>query len=132
MNDGDPSGDAAGSRPGAHLDGAAAAAFEAFNAMETTKRRHFGLLARLDAKRERYGLDPTRPERELLAHLLADHDAQVGRFTRAAGALKASDLDAHRALFRYVGTIATDDALADPADDASGGTSGGTVRGPTH
>ena len=100
--------DANPARPGAlDADGPAADAFEAFNAMQATKARHFELLERLDAKRERWGLDPTAAERAHLADLLADHDAQVRRFTRAGAALKAADRDAHRALFAYVGAITT-------------------------
>lgn len=94
-----------GTRPDDVLEGSGADAFEAFNAMQATKDRHFALLERLDAKRERYGLEPTADERVRLAGLLADHDAQVARFTRAGGALKAADADAHRALFTYVGAI---------------------------
>ena len=102
--------DATGPRPDALLDGdgPGAAAFEAFNAMETTKRRHFELLERLDAKRERYGLGPTEAEAARLAALLADHDAQVRRFTRASAALKAADREAHRAVLAWVGAVATD------------------------
>ena len=110
-------------RPDALLegDGPGADAFEAFNAMQATKARHFELLSRLDAKRERYGLDPTADEAARLAGLLADHDLQVRRFTRAGAALKGADPEAHRALFAYVGAITTDG----PAEDDAG-------RGPTH
>ncbi len=94
-------------RPDALLAGIGADAFEAFNAMETTKRRHFAMLERLDAKRTRYGLEPTLAESALLADLLADHDAQVLRFTRASAALKAADPDDHRRLFAWVGVVAT-------------------------
>ena len=112
-------------RPDALLDadGPAGDAFEAFNAMETTKARHFALLERLDAKRERYGLEPTATERARLASLLADHDAQVRRFTRAGAALKAADRDAHLALFAWIGAI----TAAGPEEEEAAG-----ARGPTH
>ena len=115
-------GEGAGSeRPGALLDGAGADAFEAFNAMQTTKRRHFEMLERLDAKRERYGLDPTASEAARLADLLADHDAQVRRFARAGAELKAVDPDGHRRLFGYIGAVTVEASDDDPdAADARG------------
>lgn len=92
-------------RPEEALTGVAAAAFESFNAMQTTKQRHYDLLQLLDDKRVRYGLNPTDRESALLAALLADHDAQVSRFTAASGALKEVDAEAHLALFRYIGSL---------------------------
>ena len=122
---GDDDGDA--ERPGALLEGPGADAFEAFNAMQTTKRRHFEMLERLDAKRERYGLDPTASEAARLAGLLADHDAQVRRFARAGAELKALDPDGHRRLFGYVGAVTVEaSAASDDDSDAS------DARGPTH
>ena len=96
-------------RPAAALDGPAADAWQAYNAMETTKRRHFALLERLDLKRRNYNLEPTLDETRRLGWLLADHDAQVKRFTTASLALKASDAAAHAALFDYVGAIAVEE-----------------------
>jgi len=93
-------------RPGTALEGVAADAWEAYNAMETTKRRHFALLETLDLKRRNYNLDPSAEETRLLEWLLADHDAQVRRFTAASLALKAADGEAHAALFDYIGAIA--------------------------
>ncbi len=92
-------------RPAKILGSVAAPAFESFNAMQATKRRHYDLLQILDAKRVNYGLEPTTREAALLAALLADHDAQVKRFTETSSALKAIDPDAHRALFQYVGML---------------------------
>lgn len=92
-------------RPAATLDGAAADVWEAYNAMETTKRRHFGLLETLDLKKRNYNLDPTADESRLLGWLLADHDAQVRRFTAASLALKVADAAAHGVLFDYIGAI---------------------------
>jgi len=103
-------------RPDALLDGIGADAFSAFNAMQTTKQRHYALLARLEEKRSRYGLSPSERESTLLKALLADHDAQVRRFTAAAARLKQQDAEAHRELFGYVGVLM--DVPVDGDDDA--------------
>lgn len=93
-------------RPTAIMDSTvAAAAFEAFNAMQTTKQRHYALLQRLDDKRTRFGLSPTEQEARLLDALLSDHDAQVKRFTNASKALKDESSEAHMALFQYIGAL---------------------------
>jgi len=92
-------------RPAA-LEGVAAETWQAYNAMETTKGRHFGLLERLDLKKRNYDLEPSADEARLLDWLLADHDAQVKRFTAASQALKVADASAHGALFDYVGVVA--------------------------
>ena len=118
MSDGEEAGS---ERPGALLDGAGADAFEAFNAMQTTKWRHFEMLERLDAKRERYGLDPTASEAARLADLLADHDAQVRRFARAGAELKAVDPDGHRRLFGYIGAVTVEASDDDPDAAAARG-----------
>lgn len=93
-------------RPDALLDGIAADAFEAFNAMQMTKQRHYALLSRLDEKRSRYGLAASEQEQRMLDGLLADHDVQVKRFTRASAALKQRDPEANLALFGYIGAVA--------------------------
>lgn len=104
-------GDASSTRPRGELEGVAAAAWEAYNAMETTKRRHFALLETLDLKKRNYDLDPSPEEARLLGWLLADHDAQVRRFTAASVALKQADTAAHAALFDYIGTVARVEAV---------------------
>lgn len=105
-------------RPATLLDGVAAAAFESFNAMQSTKRRHYDLLQILDGKRVNYGLAPTERESALLNDLLADHDAQVKRFTQASAALKQKDPNAHLALFRYIGVLeqSTDNSIGPGSD----------------
>ena len=103
-------------RPDAIIDDVAAATWQAYNAMETTKRRHFALLEMLDTKRRETGCEPSDEETRQLAWLLADHDAQVHRFTAASGELKAADAAAHRALFDYIGQLSrleADVAVAD-------------------
>ena len=92
-------------RPDAELAGVASDAWEAFNAMETTKRRHYRLLEILDNKSKNYNIQPSQREQSLLASLLRDHDEQVKRFTAASMQLKQTDATAHIALFKYIGAI---------------------------
>ena len=106
-------GSAGPERP-AVLDGVAADAWEAYNAMETTKRRHFALLETIDLRRRNYAIEPSAEEARRLEWLLRDHDAQVGRFTAASLALKARDAAAHAALFDYVGRVSREDAAGTP------------------
>jgi len=93
------------SRPDELLDDVAAMALQAYNAMETTKRRHFELLEVLDNKKKNYNIDPTEHDKKLIAFLLRDHDEQVKRFTQASIELKGTDRPAHAALFAYIGMI---------------------------
>lgn len=92
-------------RPDANLAGVAGNAFQAYNAMETTKRRHYQLLEVLDNKKKNYNLGPTESERAMLDGLLKDHDEQVKRFTALSSELKQIDAAAHQALFIYIGAI---------------------------
>ena len=46
-------------RPADVLEGDAADTWQAYNAMETTKQRHFELLELLDNKKKNYNIDPT-------------------------------------------------------------------------
>ena len=92
-------------RPDEILDGIGAEAWQAYNAMETTKRRHFDLLEVVDNKKKNYNIDPTEADQHMLACLLKDHDEQVKRFTSASSALKQRDADAHLALFTYIGGV---------------------------
>lgn len=92
-------------RPDEFLGDVAAMAWQGYNAMETTKRRHFELLEVLDNKKKNYNIDPTERDRKLIACLLRDHDEQVKRFTQASIELKAADGSAHEALFTYIGMI---------------------------
>ncbi len=92
-------------RPDELLMGVAAEAWQAYNAMETTKRRHFEQLELLENRKKNYNIDPSPRDRALLSGLLQDHDEQVGRFTRASQSLKQADAAAHQALFGYIGLI---------------------------
>ena len=92
-------------RPETVLDGVGAPAWQAYNAMETTKRRHFDLLEIIDNKKKNYNIDATAADQHLLSCLLRDHDEQVKRFTAASMQLKESDPEAHTALFVYIGGV---------------------------
>lgn len=84
---------------------AAAMAWQAYNAMETTKQRHFDFLTVLENKKKNFNLDPTEQDRSLLAQLLRDHDEQVNAFTTASNDLKAKSPDIHISLFKYIGEL---------------------------
>lgn len=92
-------------RPDELLAGIAADAWQAYNAMETTKRRHFEQLELLENRKKNYNIDPNERDRALLAGLLRDHDEQVVRFSEASVSLKQLDSAAHLALFGYIGVI---------------------------
>lgn len=92
-------------RPDGILEAVAADAWQAYNAMESTKRRHYEFLELLDNKKKNYNMDPSGSEQTRLAALLKDHDQQVSRFTMASSALKLADREAHMALFVYIGAI---------------------------
>lgn len=85
--------------------GCAALCWQAYNAMETTKRRHFDLLEIIDSKKKNYNIDSTAADQHRLRCLLRDHDEQVKRFSAASMTLKNSDAKAHAALFVYIGAI---------------------------
>lgn len=85
---------------------AAAATWQAYNAMETTKQRHFDFLTVLENKKKKFNIDPTDADNQLLATLLRDHDEQVAQFTLASQSLKDQNPTAHQALFVYIGEIA--------------------------
>jgi len=79
--------------------------WQAYNAMEATKQRHFDFLNVLERKKKNFNLDPTDEDRQLLQQLLQDHDEQVKLFTKESGQLREKSPDAHIALFTYIGKI---------------------------
>lgn len=83
----------------------AAAALIAYNAMETTKRRHFDYLSMLESKRKKFNLDATPEETALLGALLQDHDYAVKTFKAQAQVLQSESPESHRSLFRYIGLL---------------------------
>ncbi len=83
----------------------AAQTWQAYNAMETTKQRHFDYLSVLDRKKKNFNLDPTDDEKLVLEQLLKDHDDQVKVFTDASTRLRSQNPETHIALFTYIGKI---------------------------
>ena len=81
---------------------AAAAAWQAYNAMETTKQRHFDYLNVLERKKKNFNLDPTEEDNVILEQLLKDHDQHVKLFTHQSQALKEKNPETHQALFLSV------------------------------
>jgi len=82
-----------------------AKAFQAYNAMEATKRRHFDYLNLLESRQKKFNLKATSDQSALLAALLKDHDMAVTNFKQLAGELKRSDEKAHLLLFQYIGLL---------------------------
>ncbi|HXH04437.1 MAG TPA: hypothetical protein VNN09_14125 [Candidatus Competibacteraceae bacterium] len=73
------------------------AAWQAYQAMQGSKQRHFVYLLHLERKYE-HGGSPSATEQARLAELLQEHDAEVKRFREALRELQASDPDAYRRL----------------------------------
>lgn len=94
--------------------GVVSQALIAYNAMETTKRRHFDYLNLLESKRKKFNLDATAEEAALLAALLSDHDQTVKHFKSEAQFLQKSAPAAHIALFKYIGML--NEVLGDSAE----------------
>lgn len=84
-------------------------AWQAYNAMDATKQRHFLLLQGLERKYKEHG-SVGGSEQALLERLLRDHDEQVAQFKRAVGELSRTDPAAHEALIGYIADL--NDALA--------------------
>lgn len=82
-----------------------ALAFQAYNAMETTKQRHLGLLQAIETRTKKFNLPATDQEQTLLSQLLKDHNAQVEQFKLESDALKAAHPETHTAMFLYLGQI---------------------------
>lgn len=80
-------------------------AMRSYNAMETTKRRHFDYMTMLETKKKKFNLDITEQESSMLASLLRDHNDEVMAFKSRSDALKSANPDAHKALFEYLAKI---------------------------
>jgi Uri superfamily endonuclease len=76
-----------------------------YNAMETTKRRHFDYLSMLENKKKKFNLSATAEEELTLGNLLRDHNDEVQEFKLLSDRLKSSNPIAHQALFEYIGGI---------------------------
>lgn len=85
--------------------GRIAAAFQAYNAMETTRQRHFDYLNMLAEREKRFNLQSSEIEQRFLADLLADHDAQVKQFKLASDDLQQRSDEDFKALFAWLGEI---------------------------
>lgn len=96
-------------RPSDVLEKTAAAAWQAYNAMQATKQRHLEFLTLLENRKKKFNLDASAADEARLACLLADHDQQVKSFSAASQALKAEYPQAHKALFDYIGMLQADD-----------------------
>ena len=81
------------------------ATWQAYNALETTKRRHFGYLQSLESRRSKFNIEPSEAENQLLARLLRDHDEQVTQFKLASKALRKSNRKAFDELWAYINDI---------------------------
>lgn len=82
-----------------------ASAMRSYNAMETTKRRHFDFLTLLDAKKKKFNIQATSQEVTRLEQLLQDHHEEVQAFKSRCDALKQAHPDAHRAMFDYIAEL---------------------------
>lgn len=80
-------------------------AMRSYNAMETTKRRHFDYMTLLDAKMKKFNLQATPAEVERLALFLRDHNDEVHTFKARCDALKIANSSAHRAMFEHIGVL---------------------------
>jgi hypothetical protein len=82
----------------------AAKAWQAYNAMEATKQRHFAYMSGLENHYRKYG-SPSEAEKQMLARLLKEHDAQVSAFKAAIQELRALDRTAHDDLLDYIARL---------------------------
>ncbi len=80
-------------------------ALGAYNAMETTKRRHFDYMNLLEAKQKKFNLSATQDESDLLASLLLDHNQAVAHFKKQSKSLQQAHPEAHHALFAYISVL---------------------------
>jgi hypothetical protein len=101
------------------LPDAARQAWQAYNAMDATRQRHFLVLQGLEAKYKKYG-SASESEQALLARLLRDHDEQVARFKRAIGELARTDAAANAALIEYIGALNAALGAFQPATEEAG------------
>lgn len=78
------------------------AALLAYNAMETTKRRHFDFLNLIENRKKKYNLASTAEESRLLDSLLSDHNQAVKQFKLQTQTLLLAEPEAHQSLFSYI------------------------------
>ena len=80
-------------------------AMRSYNAMETTKRRHFDYMTVLDSKKKKFNLQATPAEVKRLEMLLRDHHEEVQAFKARCDTLKETSSEAHQAMFEYIGEL---------------------------
>lgn len=93
-----------------------ASALRSYNAMETTKRRHFDYMTMLEVKKKKFNLSATTEEAAQLEALLRDHHEEVHAFKKRCTELKEINAGAHAAMFEYIGAL--NKAIA-PVGDAT-------------
>ena len=81
------------------------AALLAYNAMETTKRRHFDFLNLIETKKKKFNLSSTKEESQLLDSLLSDHNQAVKQFNMQTQTLLLAEPEAHQSLFSYISVL---------------------------
>ena len=84
---------------------AAFPAWQAYNAVATTKKRHFTYLQAMETRRNKFNIKPSENENQILAQLLRDHDEQVSAFKAASNTLRNANPKAFDALWIYISEI---------------------------
>ena len=79
--------------------------WQAYNAVATTKRRYFTYLQAMEIRRNKFNIEPSENENQMLARLLRDHDEQVNAFKTASDALRNANPEAFDALWIYISEI---------------------------
>ena len=92
-------------RPSSILDGVAADSWEAYNAMQTTKQRHYDVLQILENKKKKFNLSPSESDKQKLAQMLEQHDIRVKQFIAMSAQLKAEHPNSHSLLFKFIGQL---------------------------
>jgi hypothetical protein len=82
----------------------AARAWQAYNAMEATKQRHFTYMSGLEKLYSKYGV-PSEEQKQMLERLLKEHDVQVNAFKTAMQELRELDAKAHNDLLDYIAQL---------------------------
>ena len=89
--------------------------WQAYNAVATTKRRHFSYLQAMETRRNKFNIEPSENENQMLTQLLRDHDEQVSAFKAASDRLRNANPKAFDALWIYINEI---NATLDPFESA--------------
>ena len=84
---------------------AAFSTLQAYNAVETTKRRHFTYLQAMETRRNKFNIEPSENENQMLTQLLRDHDEQVNAFKAVSDRLRNANPEAFDALWIYINEI---------------------------